>query len=395
MKTEAILLRRELHENPELSGAEYNTAARIKAFLNRYSPDRLYDKIGGEGILAIYNIPVQALSTPKLSFYSSIVAESLPATKLLFRCEIDALPIEERSDLPYRSKNKGVAHLCGHDGHMAMMCCFAAELWSLKHTKYELATDSETVSVFLLFQPAEETGEGAARVAVEFKKMELKFDLSFALHNRPGYNTGDIIITEGTYAYASTGIEINLLGHTAHAAEPELAISPVNAIARIISYSNEINNAHDINNIHHKERLCTIVYIETGEKAYGTTPGFGTIGMTIRARDDVSLSNFKLEIELFVHELAAEYGLEVEIKYHDYFPATVNSNLSNEILHKAAISKGLKVIRTQEALPASDDFAHLTIDTNASFVDVGSGRNHPALHEPDFDFPDEIIEMLF
>ena len=389
MKTEAILFRQELHENPELSGAEHNTAARIKAFLNKYSPDKLYDKIGGEGILAMYDIPVPAFSGVQLSFYSSIVAESLPATKLLFRCEIDALPIEERSDLPYRSKNKGVAHLCGHDGHMAMMCCFAAELWNLKHTKYESATDPEIVSVFLLFQPAEETGEGAAKVAVELNRMGLKFDLSFALHNRPGHNTGDIIITEGTYAYASTGIEINLLGHTAHAAEPELAISPINAIARIIIYSNDTNNAY------HNERLCTIVYIETGEKAYGTTPGFGTIGMTIRARNDASLSKFKSETELFIHELAAEYGLGVEIKYHDYFPATVNSNLSNEILHKAAISKGLKVIRTQEALPASDDFAHLTIDTNASFVDVGSGRDHPALHEPDFDFPDEIIDMLF
>jgi amidohydrolase len=154
-----ILLRKELHKNPEVSGKELQTSKRIISFLEKQAPDEIITEIGGAGIAAIY--------------------KSKEAGKtVLFRCELDALPIEEINSFEHRSLINGVSHKCGHDGHMAILCGLASELSQNR---------PETGTIILLFQPAEEDGSGAQKVFSDTKFASLKPDYVFALHNLPGF----------------------------------------------------------------------------------------------------------------------------------------------------------------------------------------------------------------
>src|SRR5690554_1369845 len=129
-------LRRELHQYPELSGQEKGTAARLRAFFEPLIPSGILERLGGEGLAIIYN-----------------GREAGPTT--IIRCELDGLPVREDSQLPYQSTIKGMSHACGHDGHMAIVSGVGMAM---------AKNNPQKGRVVLLFQPAEETGEGAARV---------------------------------------------------------------------------------------------------------------------------------------------------------------------------------------------------------------------------------------
>jgi amidohydrolase len=156
---ELIQLRHKLHKYPEVSGNEKETANCVLLFLSKYPPHELVTTLGGEGILAIYK--------------GKNVGKSI-----LFRCELDALPIQEMNSFNYKSVYEGVSHKCGHDGHMAILCGLGKKL-------YENPIEKGTV--MLLFQPSEEDGKGAKRVLHDSKFKEIKPDFAFALHNLPGY----------------------------------------------------------------------------------------------------------------------------------------------------------------------------------------------------------------
>ena len=167
------LLRKELHKNPEVSGKEVQTAKRIISFLENYPPDEMITEVGTTGILAIYK--------------GKTVGKTV-----LFRCELDALPIDEINTFDHRSLVNGVSHKCGHDGHMAILCGLATEL----HFKRP-----ETGTVILLFQPAEEDGTGAEKVFNDLKFI-YNPDFAFALHNIPGYKTNQIVVKNNTFSCA-------------------------------------------------------------------------------------------------------------------------------------------------------------------------------------------------
>ena len=150
-------LRKELHQYPEVSGKEVNTAKRIKAFIEKHHPTEIIENIGGNGLAVVYEFGKQGKT-------------------IVIRCELDALPIEEKNDFEHRSTIKGVSHKCGHDGHMAIV---AGLIFWLKE---QLFTKGKVV---LLFQPAEETGQGAYKVLQDKRFQELKADYVFALHNIP------------------------------------------------------------------------------------------------------------------------------------------------------------------------------------------------------------------
>ncbi|MGK7371752.1 MAG: M20/M25/M40 family metallo-hydrolase, partial [Candidatus Halalkalibacterium sp. M3_1C_030] len=168
-------LRHHLHSIAELSGKEEQTAGKITEFLNATNPDKLIRRLGGHGILATYK------------------GEKEGPT-ILIRCELDALPIPEENDFDYLSKNENTGHKCGHDGHMAMVCGLAQLLGNNKPKSGE---------VMLLFQPAEETGQGAQRVLSDEKFSNINPDWVFALHNLPGYEKHQIVVREQTFAAAS------------------------------------------------------------------------------------------------------------------------------------------------------------------------------------------------
>ena len=198
-----VAFRRELHRFPEISNEEEQTARRVVDFLSQTSPAELLTGMGGHGVAAVYD-------------------SGQPGPTLLFRAELDALPIEELSDAPHRSTVPGKSHMCGHDGHTAILAAMARQLGRKAPTRGR---------VVLMFQPAEETGNGAAGVVADPRYEKIRPDFTFSLHNLPGTPLGHVRLKEGVVNCASRGMRIVLSGKTAHSSMPETGTSPMPAVA--------------------------------------------------------------------------------------------------------------------------------------------------------------------
>ncbi|MDB9809091.1 M20/M25/M40 family metallo-hydrolase, partial [Yoonia sp.] len=190
-------LRHDLHRQPEISGEEAQTAARIVQELTHAGADQIWQNLGGYGVAAEFR-------------------SAKPGPTVLIRCELDGLPIKEESTLPYRSEIDGKGHLCGHDGHMCMVMGVALGL----------ADRPARGRVILLFQPAEETGFGAQAVIDDPRWPQIRPDYAFAYHNVPGRPLGEIGLRAGPANCASRGMQILLHGKSSHAAAPEDGVSP-------------------------------------------------------------------------------------------------------------------------------------------------------------------------
>ncbi|MBK7291613.1 MAG: M20/M25/M40 family metallo-hydrolase [Chitinophagaceae bacterium] len=177
MSNELIQLRHWLHAYPELSGVETKTAEHVAAFIGKLHPDKIVTNIGGNGVLVLFD-------------------SNKPGKTILFRSELDALPIQEINKFAYRSVTDGISHKCGHDGHTTILCGLAEKLSAEKPL---------TGKVYLLFQPAEETGEGA-KLVVEDSQFDIKPDYIFAFHNLPGYTKGTICCKEDLFSASVNSI---------------------------------------------------------------------------------------------------------------------------------------------------------------------------------------------
>ena len=358
---ELIDLRHHLHKNPELSGKEIKTSSTIQNFVNKYTPSYILN-LGETGLAFVFD-------------------SETPGETTMIRAELDALPITEKNNIKYKSINKGIAHLCGHDGHMTIVAGLAKELSN---------NPPKIGKVVLLFQPAEETGEGAHAVIQDKKFRKITPDYIFALHNIPGAALGNILIKEDTFAAASKGMTIKLFGKTSHAGEPEKGISPTNAIADIITEANKIKS--DLMHNFSGKILLTIVNIQLGEIAFGTSPGYAEIRITLRAFNDPDLDLLTQMLETQIYKIAKTEQLKAEISYSEVFPATTNSSICNNIIKKSSETAGLNVEELKEPFSWSEDFGYFTQKIKGGFFGFGSGENQPALHNPNFDFPDELIE---
>jgi amidohydrolase len=307
LEKELITLRHQLHRAPELSGNEVATARKIEAFARRHSPHQLITGLGGQGIAVVY-------------------MGQNPGPTLLIRCDMDALPIQEiNENLDYASETAGVSHKCGHDGHMAIAAGLLPLLAQYKPAKGR---------VVILFQPAEETGQGAAQVIHDPKFAQIKPDYCFALHNLPGFASGNIIVGKDTFASASTGLIVKLNGRTAHAAEPEKAITPALAIAGLIKRLPKLANPNETQNF----SLLTIIHARIGERAFGTTPGYAELMVTLRAHTNEQLETLCLKVTAVIEEVAKANHLETGLEWVEAFPATVNDDECNKEITRAATS---------------------------------------------------------
>ena len=181
--------RRKLHQHPELSSHEEATAYEVSGFLEQTRPDKIIRGLGGHGVAVVYE-------------------SGRPGPTVMFRAELDALPIEELSGVPHTSMVAGRSHTCGHDGHMAIIAGLARQFGRIRPAKGR---------VVLLFQPAEETGNGAAQVVADPRYVEITPDFAFALHNWPGVPFGQVQIKTGVVNCASSGLRIVRDGKSAHA----------------------------------------------------------------------------------------------------------------------------------------------------------------------------------
>ncbi len=356
-----IDFRRQLHQFPELSGNENITSKAIADFIAPTKPTEVIDGLGGNGIAFLYNT-------------------NSPGPTVLLRADMDALPIQESNSFKHKSTVPGVAHLCGHDGHSAILAGVAHSLNQVSLSKGKLV---------LLFQPAEETGQGAAAVIADPKFGRIMPDYAFALHNLPGYKKGDIFLRNSTFASASTGLIANIKGLSSHAAHPEDGNSPDRALAQMILGLNYIVNEKEAFN---DFALLTIIHAKLGEIAFGTTPGNATLMATLRTYLDSDMGKLKKMVESHISAVCKEHKLKHSVTYVEEFPATINNEDCVNLIKTAATELGLNYQFLENPFRWSEDFGHFTQISKAALFGVGSGVNHPKLHNEDYDFPDDIIE---
>lgn len=354
-------LRRTLNHSPEPAGSESMTAHIITSFLGSYRPDELLTELGGHGVAAIYE-------------------GTRPGPTILVRSELDALEteIEAAPDDESVDRDAGVriAHLCGHDGHMAIV----AGLAPLLHIR-RLARGR----VVLLFQPAEETGEGARRVIADPQFAHIRPDVALALHNLPGEPESRVVVRPDTFACASVGMRVHFEGLSAHAAEPELARTPEPALATLLDHLPRLGREGET------YRLLTITHVRMGHPTFGVTPGGAELYATLRAVRDEVLTELRDEAVALVRTTAERSRVGVHIEWSDEFPATINDAALVEILERTCDAEHIDCRRAAVAYRWSEDFGHFGSVCPSLCFGLGIGENQPPLHHPDYTFPDSVI----
>lgn len=353
-------IRHRLHRHPELSGQEEWTAAEVAALLAPLAPDQLLTGLGGNGVAAVW------------SGYEA-------GPTVMFRSELDALPIDETSEVDHRSTLPGKGHLCGHDGHTTILLGLARLLARNRPTRGR---------VVLLFQPAEEDGSGAAAVLADPCFSDIRPDWAFALHNMPGFALGHVVVAPGPANCASEGLRIVFAGRTAHASQPETGRSPALAMAALIPAALAASSGSELGP---GFRLVSICHARMGEQAFGITPGEGELWLTLRTLVDGEMAALRDEVMGLSQQLAAQHGLTVTFSHHDPFAACTNHPEAAAVIERAL--DGLGIGHDPVGLPmrASEDFGRIGQGARSAMFLLGSGQKTPALHNPDYDFPDDLI----
>jgi len=358
---ELTALRRRLHQFAELSGSEVKAAGIIEEYLAGCNPDKIITGLGGHGLAVVFD-------------------GNLPGPVVLFRAELDALPIQELNSFDYKSLSKDISHKCGHDGHMAILCGLGSVI--AKQRPF-------SGKAILLFQSDEENGKGAARILADQRFTTLNPNIIFALHNFPGYPEGQIVVKHGLMFCASRGMRIILKGKTSHAAYPENGLSPQRAMCRILDAFETLSLK---NNCEDEFSMLTIVFARLGEEAFGVTPGFAEIGLTLRAADNNVLRELSAQAEQIVRDSSRAHQITYDIIYQDEFAATINDEYACKFIEDAALASGLPVNFITLPFRASEDFGNFTTRYEGAIFGLGAGEDHPQLHRPDYDFPDMLIE---
>ena len=343
MKKENLIkiknLRKELHKCPELAMNEKETKRKLMNFLEE-------------------NTRLAVIDCGKW-FYASRYVEGTKG--IAFRADMDALPMED-----------GVSHKCGHDGHCAALCGLGLELDAMNINR----------SVYLIFQHAEETGQGARECSKLLR--ERSISEIYAFHNWSGWPEKSIVVREGLCQCSSAGLTIKFTGKTSHASEPEKGINPAFAIAEIISDIKAMTK--------NKKILCTIVNIKLGEKNFGISPEKGEISLTLRAESEEDMRVFRNAVVNLAERLGKENSLSVEVEGHDYFPETLSDSSCVKKIKEAAKKLDLKIIDMPNAIRASEDFGFYTKQIHGAIFYIGNGENYPAIHTAEYEFNDKILE---
>jgi len=383
-----LSLRHHLHATAELSDHEAATASCMKEFLVACRPDRVIDGLGGHGLAAVFG-----------DERSGAPGDPVPAgPTVIFRAELDALPVGETGTCAYRSRSAGISHACGHDGHLAILAGLG--LWLADNPP-------QHGRVVLLCQPAEETGTGARRIVDDTRYQALAPDWIFAVHNLPGYPLGRVLVRPGPVAAGSVGMRIHLRGRTSHAAYPEQGASPALAMSELITRLVGLPIPLER---HDRLALVTIVHARLGAATFGTTPGDARIGATLRSDNDATLAELQQQAERAARQIAAEHALGCDVEWIEAFPVTRNHPEAVRLVDLAAGRLGLHTTTGDESpFRWSEDFGWFTRDENdvapvenvpaggpptrGALFCLGAGRKHPPLHAADYDFPDALLEL--
>jgi amidohydrolase len=359
--------RHDLHAHPETAFEERRTADIVARLLESFdiAVDRGLAKTGVVGTLK---------GRPS--------GDSRPAIAL--RADMDALHIHEKNDFAHASTNPGRMHACGHDGHTAML---------LGAAKYLAETRNFAGTVHFIFQPAEEN-EGGARVMVEEGALErYPVRAIYGMHNWPGLPAGQFAIRPGPMMAAFDIFEITVRGRGAHAAMPHLGVDPVVVAAQIVGALQTIAS-RTVNPL--EGAVVSVTQIHGGD-TWNVIPDEVVLRGTTRSFDPAIRDLMEPAIRRIAEGVCASLGASMELRYERRYPPTVNSAAEAEIAAAAAASLvGADNVR-RDLLPSmgAEDFAWFLEQKPGAYIWIGNGAgaDQAMLHNPHYDFNDEILAL--
>lgn len=365
LKNELVEIRRNLHENPELSFQEYHTTDYIAYILTKYGIN--YQKMESNlGIVALIN-------------------GGQPGKTLALRADIDALPISERTGLEFSSNNSGVMHACGHDIHTTILIGCAIVLNQYKEEIYG--------NIKLVFQPGEETQEGAKAMINQGILKEPEVDAIVALHTWPNLPSGTIGVRKGAMTAASDYINILVKGKSGHAAHPETSVDPIVMAGHILSSLQTIVS-RELSPL--EAAVLTIGQI-SGGKAPNIIPENVYLSGMIRTLNLSTREKMLKSIDRITTNIAKGLGGEATVEYISASPSVINDESLTELLIESATKKlgNGKVVILEEPSLGSEDFAYYLQEKPGVFYRLGTSNDNEdskrSLHDPSIIFDEEAI----
>ena len=337
--------RREIHSNPELMYDVHKTAAGVASKLEAFGCDEVVTGIGKTGIVGIIH------GNDKNS--SHVVG---------LRADMDALPIEEATDKPYKSKVAGKMHACGHDGHTAML---------LGAAKYLAETRNFDGSVAVIFQPAEEGGAGGKAMVEDGMMDRFAIKEVYGMHNLPGLPVGEFAIRTGAIMAATDEFRISITGKGAHAAMPHQGIDPIVVASQIVMGLQTIVSR----NLNPFEPLVVSVTKINSGTAFNIIPDTAEIVGTIRSLSVEGRAYAKERMTEICKGIAASAGADVEIQHIEGYPVTYNhTEETDKAVSAARLVAGERNVDTdKEATMGGEDFSYMLLERPGAFIFVGNG----------------------
>jgi amidohydrolase len=353
--------RRYLHTHPELTNQELNTSAWIK------------------NVLKDYNIPIK--NGIRGNSVVACIESCVPGPCIAFRADMDALPILEMNDVPYKSVNTGVMHACGHDAHTAILMCLTQAF--IEHQ------DIIKGKVLFLFQQAEEGGKGAEKLVQDGALDGV--DSVFALHVAPNFPVGTIATGSGVQNASSDTFCIEITGKGTHGATPHEGIDPISTGCTIISEINLIKSKL----INPLEQFVVNVCQFTAGQAANVVPEKAVIKGTVRCFNESVRSKVESNIRSISMSICSMKGCSCEITYDSITPSVINAEKETKLVIEAVSGQGYTVLAHQHPQLVSEDFACLSQKVPGCIFGLGVGNADKGItappHSPRFDIDEDCL----
>ncbi len=361
LHAEIAAWRRDFHAHPELLYDVHRTAAAVADKLKAFGCDEVATGIGRTGVVGV----IRGRKTGQ-----KVVA---------LRADMDALPIEEATDVPYKSTVPGKMHACGHDGHTAML---------LGAAKYLADTRNFAGIAVVIFQPAEEGGAGARAMLRDGLLDRFGIGEVYGMHNFPGIPVGEFAIRSGPAMASTDTIAINLEGKGAHAAWPHLGVDTVLVGAQIVNQLQSIV-ARNVDPI--EAAVISICVFQAGD-AVNVIPQRARLSGTVRCLSPKVRELLKTRVSEVVEGTARLYGAKADLTYTPGYPVLVNDEGRSAFAAAVAgeIAGKDRVDCNFPPLMGGEDFAYMLRERPGAFIYVGNGDS-AGLHNPAYDFNDEAI----
>ena len=361
MQREISEWRQEIHQNPELMFDTFKTSDFVARKLKEFGCDEIARGIGRTGVVGIIN-----------------GRTNTSGRTIGMRADMDALPIEEDTAVPYKSNTPGVMHACGHDGHTAML---------LGAAKYLAETRNFNGRIAVIFQPAEEGGGGGKEMVDDGMMERFNINEVYGMHNFPGKKINEFAIRPGPFFAAADTFFITVEGLGGHAAQPDIAVDTTLVASHIVVGLQTII-ARNVDPV--QTAVVSVTSFETDTKATNVIPQKVLLKGTVRTMDKGVKETVYQKIHDVAEGIAKSFGATAEIRYEHGYPVMENHARETEYAIGAAQRISNDIEPNHPVLMGAEDFSYMLNARPGAFIMIGNGDSAP-LHHPQYNFNDEVI----